>query len=59
MPFVTFDFIPTEWSTELLFDFDYENQEAYSDQLSDLAYDNCNYMLNAGSMMLYLFYMLF
>jgi hypothetical protein len=59
MPFVTFDFIPTEYSTELLFNFDYDNQEAYNDQLMDIAYDNCNFILNSGSMMLYMFYMFF
>jgi hypothetical protein len=59
MPFVTFDFIPTEYSTELMFKFDYENQDAYSDQFKDLAYNNCNFILNAGSMILYMFFLIF
>jgi hypothetical protein len=58
MPFVTFDFIPSSVSTELVFDFDEEGQEPYNDQLEDLAYDSCNFILNSGSMLLYMFYLM-
>ena len=27
LPFVMFDFLDTEWTTELIFDFDYDRQE--------------------------------
>ena len=59
IPFVTFDFVPTKYSTELIFSFDYDNQEPFSSHLEDISYDSCNYILNSGSMMLYLFYLVF
>ena len=59
MPFVTFDFIPTSVSTELIFKFDSINQEPFNEQLNDIAYDSSNFVLNSGSMMLIMFYIWF
>jgi len=53
MPYVTFDFIPQEWSTDLVFDFD-ENGKPFNDGLEELGYSTSKFLLNIGSLFIFL-----
>jgi hypothetical protein len=53
MPFVTFDYLPPEHSTEHIFEF-YEDAEPYSSALEAIGYDTSNYIKNCGSIFLIL-----
>jgi len=57
MPFVTFDYIPPDYSTVYIFSFDDERAGVYNDQVGELKYDTCNFLLNIGTL-LYLLYIL-
>ena len=58
LPFVTFDLIPPEWSTELIFTFEEFPKEGFQKsfnekffgQLQDLGYDTHNSVLILGSL---------
>jgi len=58
MPFVTFEYIPPDYSTEYMFTFDYEKAETYNDQLGELKYDSCNFLLNLGTLLFLLYILL-
>ena len=58
MPFVTFDYIPSDYSTTFIFNFDDDRAETYSDQLGMLKYDTCNFLLNIGSLLFILWIIL-
>ena len=49
IPFVTFDFLPPEYSTMLIFAFD-ENGKPYNGPLGEIGYETCNFILNGGSL---------
>ena len=53
MPFVTFDLMPTEYTTEMAFQFS-DDYQAYHGPLEEIGYDSCNFLLNSGSMILFL-----
>ena len=48
MPFVTFDYLPPEYSTEHIFEF-YEDAEPYNSSLDAIGYDTTNSIKNLGS----------
>ena len=49
MPLVTFDYIPPEWSSEMVFDF-YEDAKAFNTGLDGIGYDTSNFIKNTGSL---------
>ena len=51
-PYVTFDFLPSKYSTELILNFDWMAHEPYSDELNELDMDNSNFVINMGSVFL-------
>ena len=51
-PFVTFDFLPAEYSTNFVFDFDEMKHMPYSKELEDLDVGNSNYLICLGSIFL-------
>lgn len=57
LPFVMFDFLETEYTTEVVFTFDYDGQERLNykilDQMKDLGYRTHNSMLNLGSLFIF------
>jgi len=63
IPIVMFDIIDSEWSTELVFTFDFENEEENAKdmhkQMQDLGYDSRNSILNLGSVFVFaMFYLI-
>ena len=52
IPFVTFDFLPPEYSTMLILMFD-ENGIAYNDSLGEIGYETPNFVLNCGSLFIF------
>ena len=60
MPFVMFDIIPPEYSTEVMFNYDeLSDIKVYLpqtlDQVEDLGYDSSNSMLLMGSVSIFLY----
>ena len=58
MPFVTFEYIPPDYTTVHMFTFDDERQDVYNDQLGELKYDSCNFLLNMGTLLFLLYILL-
>ena len=54
MPIATFDLIPAEYTTEHMYNFDYDNHDAYNNGLEEVGYDTCNALLNLGSVYLFM-----
>ena len=57
MPFVAFEYIPPDYTTEHIFTFDGERAEVYNDQLGELKYDTCNFLLNIGTLLFLLYFL--
>ena len=49
-PFVTFDVLPPEWSTKLVFNFNEGPDEPFNEQLETIGFETSNLILNLGSL---------
>ena len=49
LPLSTLDMIPPEISTDLIFNFSHDEDQAYNDRLSEMGFDNHNAIENIGS----------
>ena len=62
LPFVMFDIISSQYSTEIVFQFDYEKQQELEqiipDQTRELGYGSHNSLLNLGSLFIFLIFLL-
>ena len=58
MPFVTFDFLPTEHTTEVILEFS-EDAVEFSGSMAELGNDTTNFLLNCGSLILFLLILIF
>ena len=50
VPLVTMDIMPSEYTTELVFDFSEEEDEPVSDKLQELGFETHNVVLNMGTL---------
>ena len=54
LPIANLDVIPAEISTDLIFNFSDDKDEAYNDRLEEMGYDNHNAIKNIGSMIYFI-----
>ena len=54
VPVVTFDVLDTQYTSELILDFDYENQVSFNEGLANLKYESNNAVLNIGGLFLFM-----
>ena len=51
---VTFDVIDTQYTTELLLNFDYDSHSVYNDGMANLKYETKNAVLNLGGLFVFI-----